>query len=140
MWTPAGPHKPRRRDNAFLLRLGLGGSSGNAHTRTATCFAAQSATHLLASSPTAAAVNNSCSPPQLLATGQQLESAQGLTRGLVPAHGLRASRSHRAGGAELSPSGEKGKEQERETVNRYIQGRGGRLDICSFPHSTWLFS
>lgn len=106
----------------------------------ATCFAAQSATHLLASSPTAAAVNNSCSPPQLLATGLQLESTQGLTRGLALAHGVKGSRSHRAGGEELPPFREKGKERERETISRHIQGWGWRLDSCSFPHSTWLFS
>lgn len=125
MWRPAGPHKLGRRRCSSLA--GVGWELRNAHARMATCFAAQSATHLLASSPTAAAVNNSCSPPQLLATGLQLESTQGLTRGLVLAHGVKGSRSHRAGGEELPPFREKGKEREREKLSVAIfkAGVGG---------------
>lgn len=84
-------------------------------------FAARSVTHLLASSPTAAVVSNSCSPPQLLATGLQLKSAQGLTCGLAPAHGLRGSRSHKAGGrGAFSFQGERKGEGERNYQLPYL--------------------
>lgn len=107
MWRPAGPHKLRRDDTVPVWLVWVGAQAIQRLIRQPDLPHDLQLSCCL--SPTAGAAKNSCSTPQLLATDLQLVSAQGLTHGLVPAHGLRGSRSYRAGGDELSSFWEKGK-------------------------------